>query len=138
MENFTKHIPNAAILPNSYYHNSASRPFGIKTHSGDAHFDVAIIGGGFTGLGAALELSENGVSVCILEAFEIGSGASGRNGGLVCSGFRHDQKWFEDKLGQQAAHDLWAISQAAKANLHNIRLIMNINLALYLPHTARH
>ena len=48
--------------------------------------DVAVIGGGFTGLSAAIELAECGVDVCLLEAGTIGWGASGRNGGFACIG----------------------------------------------------
>jgi len=47
------------------------------------HTDVAIIGGGLTGLNAALELSRTGVSATVLEAATIGFGASGRAGGQV-------------------------------------------------------
>jgi glycine/D-amino acid oxidase-like deaminating enzyme len=50
---------------------------------GDVRCDVAVIGGGILGLSAALALAERGVSVVLLEAAEIGAGASGRNGGLV-------------------------------------------------------
>jgi gamma-glutamylputrescine oxidase len=106
--------------PVTYYHNSAERPFAVQNMGDDSEFEVAIIGGGFTGLGAALVLAENGVKVCLLEAEEIGYGASGRNGGLVCSGYRHDQKWFEEKVGVVAAHDLWEISEAAKICLQDI------------------
>lgn len=48
--------------------------------------DVAIIGGGFTGLSAAIELASSGVDVGVLEAGPIGWGASGRNGGFACIG----------------------------------------------------
>ncbi|MEM6467797.1 MAG: FAD-binding oxidoreductase, partial [Pseudomonadota bacterium] len=47
------------------------------------HVDVAVIGGGFTGLSAALHCAEKGLSVHLLEARHIGFGASGRNVGLV-------------------------------------------------------
>jgi glycine/D-amino acid oxidase-like deaminating enzyme len=53
---------------------------------GDLNTDVAIIGGGFTGLSAALHLAEAGVSVAVLEAETPGWGASGRNGGFCCLG----------------------------------------------------
>lgn len=53
---------------------------------GDTRVDVAIVGGGFTGLSAALTLAENGVSVAVLEAGSPGWGASGRNGGFCCLG----------------------------------------------------
>ncbi len=53
----------------------------------DATCDVVIIGGGFTGLSAALELREQfGADVRVLEAAEPGWGASGRNGGFSCIG----------------------------------------------------
>jgi len=53
---------------------------------GDHSFDVAIIGGGFTGISAALHLAEAGKSVIVLEKRYVGWGASGRNGGFCCLG----------------------------------------------------
>jgi glycine/D-amino acid oxidase-like deaminating enzyme len=53
---------------------------------GDQTVDVAIIGGGFTGLSAALHMSEAGLNVAVLEAETPGWGASGRNGGFCCLG----------------------------------------------------
>lgn len=54
--------------------------------TGDARTDIAIIGGGYAGLSAALHLAEAGISCRVLEAGPIGWGASGRNGGFVCLG----------------------------------------------------
>ncbi len=51
--------------------------------SGERRADVAIVGGGFTGLRAALALAEAGSDTVVLEAAEAGWGASGRNGGQV-------------------------------------------------------
>lgn len=53
---------------------------------GDARADVAIIGGGFTGVSAALHLAQAGADVALLEAGPPGWGASGRNGGFCCLG----------------------------------------------------
>lgn len=53
---------------------------------GDLDADVAIIGGGFTGISAALHLAQSGASVVVLEAESPGWGASGRNGGFCCLG----------------------------------------------------
>jgi len=50
---------------------------------GQLSCDVAIIGGGFTGLNAAIHLASQGTSVCVLEARSLGYGASGRSGGQV-------------------------------------------------------
>ena len=58
----------------------------LSTLQHDESCDVAVIGGGFTGLSAALELAERGVDVRLLEAGHIGWGASGRNGGFACIG----------------------------------------------------
>ena len=71
----------------SYWEASAD-PLGIETPrlTRDERCDVAIIGAGYTGLSAALELAENGVDVRVLEAGHVGWGASGRNGGFACIG----------------------------------------------------
>lgn len=52
----------------------------------DGQADVAVIGGGFTGLSAALALARRGASVVVLDAGRIGGGASGRNGGQCNTG----------------------------------------------------
>lgn len=52
--------------------------------------DVAVVGGGFTGLACALRLAEGGAKVVVLEAEAPGFGASGRNGGQVIPGLKHD------------------------------------------------
>ncbi len=71
----------------SYWEASAD-PLNLEPTSlqRDVTCDVAIIGGGYTGLSAALELAEQGIDVCVLEAGSIGWGASGRNGGFACIG----------------------------------------------------
>lgn len=71
----------------SYWEASAD-PLGIDTPAltSDERCDVAVIGAGFTGLSAALELARQGVDVRVLEAGHVGWGASGRNGGFACMG----------------------------------------------------
>ena len=58
----------------------------LPVFTGQARADVAIVGGGFTGLNAALTLAENGADVVLLEAAHPGWGASGRNAGFCCLG----------------------------------------------------
>lgn len=65
---------------------SAPPPPATTPLAGDHSADVAIVGGGFTGLSAALHLAEAGASVALLEGVEIGFGGSGRNVGLVNAG----------------------------------------------------
>lgn len=72
---------------------------------GEQHADVVIIGGGFTGLSAALHLAESGASAVVLEAETPGWGASGRNGGFCCTG--------GSKLGGGAMRRLYGDEPAA-------------------------
>jgi gamma-glutamylputrescine oxidase len=75
--------------------------------------DVCVIGGGYTGLSAALELAERGYSVVLLEGYRIGSGASGRNGGVLGVGQRKDQDELERWLGADAARRMWQLALEA-------------------------
>ena len=81
------HAFHFASAVDSYWEASAD-PLGIATPplTGVESCEVAVIGAGFTGLSAALELAENGVDVRVLEAGHVGWGASGRNGGFACIG----------------------------------------------------
>jgi len=71
------------------------------TLQGEAQAEVAVVGGGFTGLSAALHLAEKGVSVALLEAETPGWGASGRNGGQVNPGLKYDPDELERVLGPE-------------------------------------
>lgn len=77
--------------------------------------DVCVVGGGYTGLSAALHLARSGARTVLLEADGIASQASGRNGGQLHSGYRKDQSTLEEWLGAQHARDLWEIAEQAKA-----------------------
>src|ERR1700688_2928701 len=60
---------------------------------------VAVIGAGYTGLSAALYLGEAGRDVVVLDAMDLGDGASGRNGGQVIPGLKYDPDTLEDMFG---------------------------------------
>ncbi len=114
----SRHVCSAASAPTTWYHESAKRPFARTIPLvGEITADVVIIGAGFTGVSAALDLATAGLNVVVLEANEIGAGASGRNGGLACSGWRHDQKWLEARMGREDARRLWLLAEDAKADL---------------------
>ena len=66
---------------------------------GDAECDTVVVGGGFTGLSAALHLAEAGQRVILLEAHVPGWGASGRNGGQVNPGLKANPSETEAKYG---------------------------------------
>ncbi len=81
----------------------------------DTQAHVAIVGGGYTGLSAALHLAEAGIDAVAVEANSVGWGASGRNGGQLHTGQRRDQDWLEAKLGVDEAKALWRLAEEAKA-----------------------
>ena len=82
---FPEYIYSDAPRAGCYWDETIPAP-NWDEQEGDLQIDVAIIGGGFTGLSAALHLAEAGVSVAVLEANGPGWGASGRNGGFCCIG----------------------------------------------------
>lgn len=81
---------------------------------GNDETDVCVIGAGFTGLSAAVELARRGRQVTVLEAHRVGWGASGRNGGQIGSGFNKDQIELEKMLGPSHARALWDIAESGK------------------------
>lgn len=81
---------------------------------GDTRADVCIVGGGYTGLSAALHLAQAGFDVALLEAHRVGFGASGRNGGQLGSGQRLDVEDLEKIAGKDAAQTLWSMAEDAK------------------------
>lgn len=81
---------------------------------GEHRADVAILGGGYTGLSAALHLARRGFSVALLEAHRVGFGASGRNGGQLGSGQRLEVAEMEAMLGRERARVLWDMAEEAR------------------------
>jgi glycine/D-amino acid oxidase-like deaminating enzyme len=80
---------------------------------GNASADVIVVGAGFTGLSTALHLAERGVKVLVLEAETPGWGASGRNGGQVNPGLKHDPDRVEADFGPDLGSRMNALAGAA-------------------------
>ena len=91
----------------SYYAATAGAGPQAMSLQGDIEADVCIIGGGFTGVSAALHLAELGYDVVLLEGEKIGWGASGRNGGQVGVGQRRGQQELVSIVGSEVARTLW-------------------------------
>jgi gamma-glutamylputrescine oxidase len=101
--------------PASYYTATKTDLAPFAPLHGETRADVCIVGGGYTGLSAALHLAQKGFDVVLLEAHRVGFGASGRNGGQVGSGQRQDQIWLEKAVGRDQAHRLWDLAEESKA-----------------------
>ncbi len=112
--------------PESYWRASAPALPDCAPLEGDARADVAIIGAGYAGLNAGLELLERyGADVVVLEAAQPGWGASGRNGGFCClGGARLSTGAIRRRFGAEAVAEWDAFEQAAIARVRD-------NLARY-------
>ncbi|MGC1330816.1 NAD(P)/FAD-dependent oxidoreductase [Pseudomonas sp.] len=95
---------------NSYYTATLNQDTDFPVLQGTHSVDVAIIGGGFTGVATAVELAEKGLKVAILDAHKIGWGASGRNGGQVTGSLSGDaamRKQMRRTLGDEVDDFIW-------------------------------
>ena len=101
-------------FPRSWYAATAHERTPAPQLRGDAAADICVVGGGFTGLSAALHLAERGYSVALIEAHRVGFGASGRNGGQLGSGQRVEQTDLEKMVGEAEALKLWELAENAK------------------------
>jgi gamma-glutamylputrescine oxidase len=95
----------------SWYAATANDKTVRPTLADDIEADVCIIGAGFTGISAALELAEKGMSVVVLEGERIGFGASGRNGGQIVNGYSRDFDTLERRFGPDTARKLALMSR---------------------------
>ncbi len=98
-------------IPN-YYTASVNDDTRYPELQSDIEADIAIIGGGFTGIATAVELAQRGYSVALCEAMRIGWGASGRNGGQVTGSVSGDEamlKQLKQIAGSDAEAFVWGL-----------------------------
>jgi gamma-glutamylputrescine oxidase len=111
-------MPSAPPPPATYYHaSSLEPPAAAAALAGSVTTPVCIVGGGLAGLATALSLAERGIAAVLLEAGEVGDGASGRNGGMVSAGFARGSLELARRFGHDRARRLHALSQAAMRQL---------------------
>jgi len=108
------------VIENSYYEHSVQRRAASPVLTDEKHADVCVVGGGYAGLSAALELAERGYDVVLLEAQRLGWGASGRNGGQVLVGFGSEgEHAIEKQLSPADSLRAWDVSVAGLDLLHS-------------------
>ncbi|MGQ9365266.1 NAD(P)/FAD-dependent oxidoreductase [Azospirillum sp. ST 5-10] len=126
-------------FPRSWYADTANPHPPHPVLAGEERCDVCVVGGGYTGLMAALELRERGFDVVLLEAERVGWGASGRNGGQIITGYNKPMATIEGWVGRDDARKLWDLNEEAKALLadriarHAIRCDLTWGYVLAAP-----
>ena len=110
-----------------YWHTTVQMPADSNLAPIPEKVDVAVIGGGFTGLSAARTLAKRGVNVAVLEAETIGWGASSRNGGMTLTGLKVSMQTVIKKYGRDLARRLFHCSLEAVDTVEQIVKEENID-----------
>lgn len=106
----TQHAP-------SYYAATANPLPAHPPLQGAVTADVVVVGGGYTGLSAALHAAEAGMDVVLLEARQVGWGASGRNGGQMIPGLRWGATELAERFGADHTRRLLEVANTAGAQV---------------------
>lgn len=105
---------SSSIAPPASVWSAAAEPLPEpRPLAGERRADVAVVGAGYTGLSAALHAAERGADVVVLDAAEPGWGGSGRNGGQVIPGLKHDPDELERRFGQERGRRMWQTAGSA-------------------------
>jgi glycine/D-amino acid oxidase-like deaminating enzyme len=103
-------VTNGELKTIALWIDQAPMPEGISEATPPESVDVAIVGGGYTGLVAAMRLAEAGAAVVVLERHELGWGGSSRNGGKALVGLKKPGPVLCKRFGDQNGRDLWQAS----------------------------
>jgi len=112
----------------SWYEDTVGERPTYPALDGDVNCDVVIVGGGFTGLSAAVHLAKSGTNVVLIEQHRFGDGASGRNGGQLGTGQRAGPEEMEAEYGFTRAKALFDLAQEAKAHLLEFASVNGIDV----------
>ena len=99
------------MLERPYWQSGADRPSLLLAQEPPERTDVAVIGGGYTGVSAARTLAQHGLDVTVLEAETLGWGASTRNGGFLLPGFKREASALLARFGLERARALYDASR---------------------------
>ena len=100
--------------PPSVYADDVTWPEVLPAPDGSQDVEVAILGGGFTGLSVAINLAERGYKPHLYEAKRIGFGASGRNGGQICQGWTTEFSEIAKRIPTEARQMAWDVGLAGR------------------------
>lgn len=118
----------------NYWETTVKRAEITKQFELPENCDVVIIGGGFNGVSTAYHLARRGVAVVLLEDYEIGWGASGRNGGMALTGLKESASTLVQKYGLEKARAYFHASVDAVELVRG--LIKEENLRIDLSETG--
>lgn len=96
--------------------------------AGSCEADVAIVGGGFTGLQAAYNLARKGVRAVLIDAHRFGDGASGRNGGQLGTGQRAAPEELEAEIGYERSKALFDLAENAKRHILDFAAAQDLDI----------
>ncbi|MBP1853180.1 NAD(P)/FAD-dependent oxidoreductase [Rhizobium halophytocola] len=116
----------------SLYQETAGERPAYPALDGSKTTSVAIIGGGFTGLQAAVTLAAAGTPVVLIDGARFGDGASGRNGGQMGTGQRAYPDELEEELGFERSKALFDLAENAKRHLLDFATANAIDID-YMP-----
>jgi len=121
----------------AYYTATVNQESDYPQLEGDVRVDVAIVGGGFTGINTALELAEKGLKVAVIEAEKVAWGATGRNGGQVTGSLSGDEamrKQMRKTLGKDVDDFIWGLRWRGHDIIKNRVAKYNIDCDLKFGH----
>lgn len=127
----------ARPFPRCLYVETARPAIATPPLGGTVRADVAIVGGGITGLSTALHLAEQGISAVVLDANEPGSGASGRNGGQVNPGLYPSPEAIEADFGRDLGRRMFDHAATAPDRLFALVRRLSIDCAAEQTGTLR-
>jgi glycine/D-amino acid oxidase-like deaminating enzyme len=121
----------------AYYSSTVNEESDYPKLEGNVEVDIAIVGGGFTGINTALELAERGYSVAVVEANKVAWGATGRNGGQVTGSLSGDEamrKNMRKTLGSEVDDFIWGLRWRGHDIIKNRVAKYGINCDLKFGH----
>ncbi len=136
--------PNASSpYPPSYYAASRNIIRQPRVLEGPVEADICVVGAGYSGLSAAISLAEHGFKVVVVEAAEVGWGASGRNGGQVVNGLNASLGTIQRRYGEKTANFVGSLLQEGAGIIYDRVARYGINCDLkrgniYAAYTQKH